>query len=121
MPTVCLVAFQCPAAQPELDSLVKASLAIGAESFALYGPHADMLENELDFVLEQGEAAWLNVSTTSHPDESPQDMAQFVLHAAYPGATRFRCLLVLDDQFAAAEALMRELGAESSGCAELAG
>ncbi|MYN09068.1 hypothetical protein [Pseudoduganella aquatica] len=109
MPTVCLVAFQNPAASSEIDLLAKASLAVGTESFALYGPHADALEDDIDFVLEQGEPSWLNISTTSHQGESPQDVAQFVLHAAHPGDEPFRCLLVLDDQLAAAEALMYEL------------
>jgi hypothetical protein len=109
MPTVCLVAFQSPAAPPELDLLTKASLAAGTELFVLYGPHADVLEDEIDFVLEQGEPYWLNISTTSHQAESPRDVAQFVLHAAHPGDEPFRCLLILDDEFAVAEALIHEL------------
>lgn len=120
MPTVCVLAFQIPAQGPELDLLVKASMAIGTSQFLMYGPYADELEDEIDFILEQGPQSWLNVATTSHGDDSPQEVANFVMHAARPAGDRFRCLVILDDRLPEADALLRELGAESSGHPEVA-
>jgi hypothetical protein len=119
MPTVCLVAFQSPAASPELDLLAKACLAIGTELFAMYGPHADALEDELDFVLEQGDPARLEIPTTSHRCDPPRDVARFAVHAAHPAKDRFRCLLILDDELPDGAALIQQLEVESSGGVEL--
>lgn len=120
MPTVCLLAFQTPAHGPELDLLVKTSLAIGASQFSMYGPYADELEDEIDFILEQGGESWLSVVTTSHREETPQDVASFVMYAAGPADDRFRCLVILDEQLPEADVLLRELGVESSGQPEIA-
>lgn len=118
MPTICLLAFQTPAASPELDLLANASLAIGTIQFAMYGPHADELEDDVDFILEQGTQSLLSVATTSHGDESPRDVANFVMHAAYPDDVQFRCLVILDDQLPEADMLLMELHAESAGYTE---
>ena len=114
MPTICLLAFQTSANGLELDLLAKASLAIGTRQFAMYGPPADELEDEVDFILEQGPQSWLDVATTAHGEESPPDVANFLVHASYPDAGHFRCLVILDDQFPQGGALLRELTSESA-------
>ncbi len=109
MPTVCLIALSDYLDSAVQEEMVRGCLSVGAIFFATYGDLADDMEERIDFVLENGNEAWLNVTTTSHQNESAEDVAHFIVNAAYLDDAHFRCLIIFDRDVANSDILLREV------------
>lgn len=108
MPSICLLVQKEPIDSVALERMVKGSISIGAIWFMTYGESADYLEEQIDCVLEDGDTSWSNIPTTSHGDETVDDVAHFFVNSAYRGDAKFRCLMILDSCITGAPALEEE-------------
>lgn len=99
VPTACLlVADEVPSA-PIINDLVTALVSSGCSHFMTWGRAADALHDALDSVLESGEKdGFINVVTTSHGNETIEDIAWFLVNAALPGEEIMRCCVGFESE-----------------------
>lgn len=96
LPTVCLLVLPLGQNTAQIDLLIRDCLSLGTEFFSVWGEGSDAVEDEIDAVLEGLNKSHSHIPTTSHMDESPEDVANFVINAAYLEDTRFRVLVIVD-------------------------
>lgn len=97
MPTVCLIAASSIKDRKNLSELVKEINNIGCVFYVCWGTAADEIHDLIDEIIETGDEAWLSIATTTHKDESLEDVGQFFLNATYLDPGKFRCLAILDE------------------------
>jgi len=107
MPTVSLLALSDHLAKDPLAEMVKGCLSVGTLLFAAYGEFADEMEDQIDLVLEN--ESRLDIITTSHQGDEMEDVANFIINAAYRESGHFRCLVVLDKRMANSNLLLSEM------------
>jgi hypothetical protein len=109
MPTVCLMILQETLTGSAMAALVKDCLILGAVCFSIYGSLAASIEDQVDLILENGDVEFLNITTTSHQNESIEDTAHFVVNAAYRATDQFRCLVIYDHRVEGCDLLLQEV------------
>lgn len=97
MPTICLIAASSIRDQQRLVELVKEINNIGCFFYLSWGIAADEIHDLIDETIETGNEAWSSIVTTSHKDESLEDVASFFLDATYFDPGNFRCLAIVDE------------------------
>jgi hypothetical protein len=109
VPTVCLMILHDPFESFAMGELVKDCLNLGVICFSIYGRLADSIEDQVDFILESENLEFLNVTTTSHQNESIEDTAHFVVNAAHRATDHFRCLVLYDQRVEDCGLLLQEV------------
>ena len=107
MPTVSLLALSDHLAEDALAEMIKGCMSAGTLLFAAYGEFADEMEEQIDLVLEN--ESRLDIITTSHQDDEIEDMANFLVNAAYRESGHFRCVVVLDKRVPNSGLLLKEM------------
>lgn len=107
MPTVCLLALSSRIEDSVLESVIKDCLSAGTFLFATYGEFSEELEDQIDAFLERDLVP--GVVTTSHQDDTFEDVANFLVNAAFREPERFRCLVFIDKDVPNRDRLLREL------------
>ncbi len=107
MPTVALLVLSDHLENAVLAEVIKSCLSVGTLLFAVYGPFADEIEDQIDLLLER--ESRLDILTTSHQDDAIEDTANFLVRAAYREPEHFRCLVILDKRVPNSDLLLTEV------------
>jgi hypothetical protein len=94
--TVCLIALNYSSKLSALIGLVDGAIKIGCNFFITWGDAAQMLHDELDDIIEDRKGAYLQIVTMSQSDETANDVAWFLVNAAFPHESALRCCIVTD-------------------------
>lgn len=94
--TVCLLIADYPISDELLVSIVTKAINVGCTFFMTWGRMAEELHEKIDDVVENGSNEWLSILTTSHGDESTEDVLAFLFTGTFPGNKDFRCLIIGD-------------------------
>lgn len=95
-PTACLMVVDNPVSDALLASVVTGAANSGCTFFVLWGAMADNLHDRIDEILEDGSDDWLGIITTSHLNESSEDVSDFLFTATLPGRDNARFLVIGD-------------------------
>lgn len=107
MPTVSLLAFSYYLEENALEEIIKGCMSAGALLFATYGEISDEIEDQIDIILEN--ESRLDILTTSHQDDTIEDMANFLVNAAYRESGHFRCLVIIDKRVSYSSILLKDI------------
>jgi hypothetical protein len=98
MPTICLLVADHVDPPYDYDDLVTDSLAIGCRLFMTWGEAAAKFEDVLDetllgLSLRNDDDSLVGFLTSSHVDESAEDVASFMLKAMFSDEPVIRCCI----------------------------
>jgi hypothetical protein len=96
LPTVCLVLSDDLIQGEVLRPLLVKVLEEGGVYFMSYGAAAEAIHDQVDEVLEEGPDEWLDIPSSSHQEETPDDVASFLMNAAHPTDGPFRCHILVN-------------------------
>lgn len=94
--TVCLIASDFLYESSVLIALIESAMKIGCSFFMIWGDAADTLHDKLDDIIEERKGEYLQIVTMSHGDETVNDVAWFLVNAAFPGESVLRCCIITD-------------------------
>lgn len=94
--TACLLVIENDVSDALLTSIVVGAISVGCTFFLTWGPMANLLEERIDEILENGSDEWLKISTISLRKRPAEVVANFLFVAAFPNRTDVRYLVIGD-------------------------
>ena len=85
MPITKIVLISIKGYDPGYEPLLRSFLDRGVKLFSVVGKGCRDWEDAMDVLCESGDASWLSVVTTSHPDESIDEVMAFVQLSSLAG------------------------------------
>jgi hypothetical protein len=107
IPTVALIALKSVPEPAVMDLLVTQLVGSGCNFFMLGGSNAESLEDKVDYYLEDHEL--LGIPTTSHNNDSMDEMAAFIHGATGWSNEPSRCIMIVENETLPLETLLTEL------------
>ena len=95
-PTACLLVIDNDISDALLTSIVVEAVNVGCTFFLTWGPKADLLEDRIDEVLENGDDDWLKISTIAFVNKPRDVVTNFLFVAAFPNRTDVRYFVIGD-------------------------